>query len=497
MNEIKLKFKNYKLLKDVEFNLSGGSIFFIQAKNNSGKTTLLNAIAALMEVKDNTVNPVSFGEKEGHVIGTIPGADGKDYQIRYDFNVDGDKKFVVIGPDNRKISKVGDMRNVFNYTHFTVDEFFSWSMDAKGRAKQKQIILELLSESERETIAKIDAAINGVTGTIFTSRQNINREIDGLKLIVDRGTNFTEEEKKLVSQKKDIEVLLETLGNKYEEAMTFINNSSSSATIVEMAQKNYDDEVLSFEKATSKYNEDAADINRQIKELQEKLDKMVVEHNNNEVQHKINLKELDAKLKKAKEGVDVQKLAAYKADIEDVFDDEGKCTKQGLKSRIAKGNELIDAITKLELRKEQYDKSVDEYDKKKKESDELTTQIETLRKERTNVLKNSERIPSGISVDDDYISVDGIPFVETDLCKSSATKAIAKLMMEVNDSPIMLMGDAEHLGYEILDELNEAAEANGKIMIFAEHVRDAEDLHVVCYDELEHEKKPGTPKEIF
>jgi acyl-CoA synthetase (NDP forming) len=60
----------------------------------------------------------------------------------------------------------------------------------------------------------------------------------------------------------------------------------------------------------------------------------------------------------------------------------------------------------------------------------------------------------------------------------------------------MLMGDAESLGYEILDELDAYAKEQGKIMIFAEHIRSKETLELVCYDNIviEHSNKK---KDLF
>ena len=38
-----------------------------------------------MEVKDDKINIVKFGEKEGEITGWIPGADGAKYQVKYEF----------------------------------------------------------------------------------------------------------------------------------------------------------------------------------------------------------------------------------------------------------------------------------------------------------------------------------------------------------------------------------------------------------------------------
>ena len=96
----------------------------------------------------------------------------------------------------------------------------------------------------------------------------------------------------------------------------------------------------------------------------------------------------------------------------------------------------------------------------------------------------SENIPYGISLDDEGISLDGVPLLESDMAKSRATRIVANIMMKVNQAPFMLMGDAEHLGYEALNELRLIAEENGKMMIFAEHVRDKDSLGLVCFDDI-------------
>ena len=82
MNDLILNFKNYAILPNGEYDLSDGSIFFVEAPNNSGKTTFLHALQALMEVKDDKINIVKFGEKEGEITGWIPGADGAKYQVK-------------------------------------------------------------------------------------------------------------------------------------------------------------------------------------------------------------------------------------------------------------------------------------------------------------------------------------------------------------------------------------------------------------------------------
>jgi len=145
-SEIRLSFHNYKLLKKEEFNLSGSHIYFIKGPNNTGKSSILFALRAAMECKDETHTKVTEGETEGVNEYTIPGPDGKMYNIVYEFT-DTTTKFVIFDEEGNKISKITDMRNIFKYNHVDATSFISWSRTAEGRRKQKEYILELLPVS--------------------------------------------------------------------------------------------------------------------------------------------------------------------------------------------------------------------------------------------------------------------------------------------------------------------------------------------------------------
>lgn len=499
MNEVRIVFKNYKTLKDGEFNISNGSVFFIQGQNGAGKTSFVNLLQSIMEVKDETVNPVTFGEQEGFAVGTITGADGRSYQFRYDYNVDNKRKFTFITPEGKSVKSIGEMRSIFNYTHFTVDEFFSWSLDAKGRQKQKDIIMKLLSDKEREKINDIDKLINNTTGEKFVQRQTLNREIELLKGIISKGNGFTEEEKRILSLKDQIAPSLELLLKEKKEAEDFINSVSSHAIVLESAQKDLDNFDNNFKKDKERLESNIQSLEQQIKDLQERLKLENAELGNLNNNSVVERKALADKLEEASKGVDKEKLESYKLKLYGQKADDEKGLKEviGLEDRIANGNRMANEVIRLETLNIQYENNKKQYDEKEKKAKQLTEEIETLRKSKQDIITNSDSIPHGFEIGDDYISIDGIPFMETDLCKSAATKAIAKLMMKVNKAPIMLMGDAEHLGYEVLDELAKEAEANNKIMIFAEHVRDADELKLICYDELEHRPANEKPKTLF
>lgn len=468
MNETKIEVKNYKLLKEGEYNLSGGSIFLMSGPNNVGKTSFLHLLQSIMEVKDDTINPVTHGEKEGFATGTIIGADGEPYQFRYDFNVDGRKKFTFIGPDGKQLKTMGEMRAIFNYTHFTLEEFFNWSKSEVGRKKQRDIIMKLLDEKEQDEINQIEAKINTRNGVLYIERQNINRDVESLNSVVSN-TILSDEQKTLLKQAKTINEEYNKLVKRKEEIEKLIQ---------------VDPEVVQ-KIATSKANKSTAEksITTSNDEI-ERLKKLIAieERNIKDQEAIVNLevKVIEELSSKSDGSIDIDALT-----IE--LNGDGTEKNPGIINRIAKGQEIKNKLAVAEELEKNREIKKQEALTKQAKADELSNNIETLRARKQAIIKGCAGIPESISIDDDYITIDGIPFTEEDVSKSKATKAIARLMMLVNKAPIMLMGDAESLGYEVLNELKEEAEAMGKTMVFAEHVRYLDELTLVCFDELDQE----------
>jgi len=489
--EIKIHIKNYKLLKEGEWDLSNGTIFFAQGGNKKGKTSFLNLIQALMEVKDTTVNPVTFGEKEGFATGTIPGADGLQYQFRYDFNIDGKNKFQFIAPDNKVVKGITEMRAIFNYTHFTLEEFFEWSKTEPGRAKQRAIFMNLLSEKEREEIMKIDAEVHPTKGTMIDSRKELNKSVDFLKKSIDNVV-FNAEQQKLIAEAPAMQKLFETLSTRKEEIDetikgfdTYQVKLDAENAKLDPLKKSHDKQVESLTNSIRFAKEEIERLTKELKADEKKLETENAEYETSEKAITAAITELNTKF-------DVKVLEASKLEL----NGDGTEKNIGLIKRLEVGKTLINQYNQLDVLVKQKAKNEEDHKKKEDEVSKLDEKITTLRAKKKEIIKNSPNMPVGWSIDDDYVTIDNIPFLETDICKSEATAAIAQLMMRVNKAPLMLMGDAEALGYEVLNKLEETAKSLGKVMLFAEHVRSADEMRLVGYDEIDHEVKKED-KELF
>lgn len=472
MSQVKISFQNYKLLKEGEYNLSGGSVFMIQGPNNVGKTSFLNLLKSIMNVKDDTVNPVTFGEKEGYALGTITGADDNDYQFRYDFNIDGKNKFKFIGPDNKVIKTIGEMRAIFNYTHFTVEEFFDWSRTADGKRKQRDIFLKLLSDAEQAKIEDIDSKINTSNGTIIEQRRVVNREVEFLKKKIESNI-FTKEDNDLYDNREEVSRLLLSLKDERSDIEMTLASTEEKERQIEALNASYEANSVSLKSDIDDTTKEVERLEEQLRLAQEKLVR------------------LTSRQKTDKEAYDIKKAELEKAVDVDFIKNQRDALEK-LKARILLGEETNNRIIAITARKETAKEDTTKYAIEKAKADQYDKEIEKLREEKKSIISNNPNIPIGISLDDDGITFDGVPFLETDMSKSRATRLVAELMIKVNKAPIMLMGDAESLGYEALDYLKQIAEEHNRIIVFAEHVRESDDIHLVCYDDMVRKEKETT-----
>lgn len=477
MNDLILNFKNYAILPNGEYDLSDGSVFFVEAPNNSGKTTFLHALQALMEVKDDKINIVKFGEKEGEITGWIPGADGAKYQVKYEFTKEGKKKFTFIREDGTKISSITEMRAIFNYTHITASEWLSLSLTEPGRKKQRDLFINLLSDKEVKRLREIEEMVDSKKGTLFIERTTVNSEIKAQEAIIARNKLSPEDEQILKDGPK---------------AVTLLNEIEEKASNYQKAIDNYETKYQYYNERLNAYNamqdkHDAYDkkLTDEIEELEimlaRKREEKISLHNTNEVYKENELKKLDELFK------EINSIDISEAKKEMYGDNDTP----SLAERINKGKRIVQRYNSLLSIVERNNISTTDLKNLQSKAEELTKRIEDLRQEKKDIISNSKNIPARWGIEDEYVTYDGLPFYETDISASKSVRAIADLMIHINKAPIMLMGDAEKLGYKVLNELKQIADDNNKIMIFAEHNRQSTELKLVCYDEMEIPETPS------
>jgi len=358
--EIPLHFHNYKLLKDKRFLLKGSAIYFVQGPNRAGKTSFLNALAAMQQAEEKTPEPVTRGEEDGYNEFVIPGADGILYTVRHTF--DNDKnKFIAVSPDGEKISHVTKIREIFNYTHFTVNQFFAWSHEAKGRRKQRDIILELLPEEKRKSFM----------------------ELDDEELVAYEARTIKAQEKKHYGAATKSTVLSEEDAKRLKEVdMVFKDVEEVKATAITIQK-------ISGEISTEKTF--AGRIDQEIAE------------------EEIKLKDLQARKKESDKA-----LGIYQKNLDKVL--KGRTTAEILDAA-NKAADIYDEITELKSKKSIYETNESSFNIAVGEWGKLDKRIVVIRDKKSAIINDSDLPLESLSFEDGYLTIDGFKFDENQVCE--------------------------------------------------------------------------------
>jgi recombinational DNA repair ATPase RecF len=428
--EIPIVFHNYKLLKDKEVVLTGSNIYFVQGPNKVGKTSFLKALTSLQIAQDDTPVKVTHGESEGFYEATIPASDGTVLTIRHEFTDDGKGKFIAIREDGTKISQVTEIRKLFNYTPIDVSQFFAMSNSAEGRRKQRDIILKLLTDEEREQFTDLDLQEQHY----YDLRTEVNKKVDtadsSIKAIV-----IPKEDELLVPREKEAKDL-KTLYEKVRDARKILAPQKQTS--------------LDLETRITR-------LENEIKEKQKEIDQ---------------IKETLQKGKDASSELEKQ-IAPYE-----------KYSDQEIAEKISTGENILTKITSISTKNDLKKEWTEKWETQKAESDKLTKKIDECRTKKTEIITNSDLPVENISFDDGYLTIDGFQFKESQVCESDAIIILANILAKINPGPIQIIGNAGDLDFEKLELLNKIAEKNNKVMFVDEVVRDSDNIVIVGYEEI-------------
>jgi hypothetical protein len=86
--------------------------------------------------------------------------------------------------------------------------------------------------------------------------------------------------------------------------------------------------------------------------------------------------------------------------------------------------------------------SKENFNKHEEKYDLLTEKIETLRKEKAEIVSMADLPVANISFEDDYLVIDDFKFDETQVCESDAVLLLANILAKINPGPIQVIGDA-------------------------------------------------------
>jgi hypothetical protein len=183
--------------------------------------------------------------------------------------------------------------------------------------------------------------------------------------------------------------------------------------------------------------------------------------------------------------IDEEKLATMREELVNVDDELSKLPNESndvLKQKKIDLDAEIETIGTIAARAFGLKDNIGKRDQAIKDYEELTRSVEKLRDKKKELIANASLGVKGISIEEDHVKLDGFEFKENQISKSKAITIIARLMCAINQSPIQVIGSANDLDWEVLDELDALARDQGKIMILDQVDRDSTDIAVIGYE---------------
>lgn len=221
MSERKLILHNFKKLKSAEYDFD--DVIAITGQNESGKTSVVQAIQSLHLMNGFVKQPLNDQSKDGSVTFIGPDKNGNEITIKWTFDESGDS-FVAIVKDEHGVTKpISNVKKILElmgtYYPLTVQEFFAKAKYAEGRKELiEKYFLLCLSETQRAEVEKLQLSVSNKVNSktkdnLYFQRRDIKSEIDVLNKVVANVT-ITEEEQKLLDSEPKYRETLEAINNK-------------------------------------------------------------------------------------------------------------------------------------------------------------------------------------------------------------------------------------------------------------------------------------------
>ena len=451
MSNFKIKFNlhNWKMISDMKIELDDDSnLYLIKGANNSGKTSILQAILALLTVNNYVPQPLKDGEQHGLVEGEIPGPDGK-YLIKMDVSEKG-TTFQMFNPQGMRISRVGDMRAVFEYNSMTTEDFIKKSYSTGGRREQIKILASLLDIDDKLEFETLLANIDQRKGRLFIDRKAAKGEYDNLQSQL-KLNDVSLEDQKLYNESSKVDEYLKQL----RERESVIGNIPSKSEELEMLNFEFNENEIGHKKQKENLEFDVKSIDGEVGQLEERLEQL-------------------KRRKIEKQG----QIIKVNTDIISLRSDyEKNVTATNLREDTA--DELVNLKDEINTIEESRSKvlriggRIDVFNELKEKEDDVREKhniAETkLNDARNNLLKIIKKISIpgyDLTIEDDTIFIDGYPLNEHQVADSKLIIAVSAILAKVNHkSPILVVGKLAELDDESLRKLDDVAKDNNCIII--------------------------------
>ena len=442
----KLELLNFQVIEkfEAEFN---GNVYFVTGDNELGKSTLLKAIGALLTGERDDV--LRNGASKGFAK-MVVGDDGEEFDVSLSFTENNPRGTLTIKQKSTGMAtnNVSMLSRIFGYQDFDAVEFSRWSETADGRRKQIAVVKSLLAPAVRERIESIDVEVAGLK----TERTGVNRDVKTFDALVSSllgkmepgdvekyatpidVTALMEKQQTNAALIEKAKTVRAMLAQRTEQLAAIPGRIEAEHKKADDANKVYIDKVAA---AKAAYEQALAEQ----KDAQEKIISVLKEN--------LVVIEADRKAFTERKANAEQWLAKY---------EQNNPENTNVPELLAQA----EAHNKKYSLVEQYKEKKHQFDDVTKKAQEMDARIDSLAKERAELIASAELPIEGLTFTDDGLELNGVPFVPGKVSDSQIMEIAAKLVIASNPTvKVFRIARGESLGAKRLATIIDIAKRNG------------------------------------
>jgi hypothetical protein len=357
-----------------------------------------------------------------------------------------------------------------------VEEFIAWSTTAEGRKKQREAVLKLLPKENHEEFLKWEKEEQKQ----YALRTVANSTVKALEVIAEKSIPTAEEDALWVAQ-DTYRGTLEKLTRQKEESQENLVLLEKYKGEVNLENVNYNNLVVSKNAEQLSYDEDKKLTDDRIIELQNEITRLNEKSRKLDEGHKDYSVDIAVKIGKS---FDI--IAEYNKKIVQI----SGLVDETLSTKILELQQTMNNVTDAVLKRDQHKLQVTELEEAREKANTLTDFVDTARESKQNAILSGKIPITGLSIDDDGIKLNDLPFTKEQLSTSEIMFVVFNILVALNKkTPIIYLGRAESLGPDKLQLIiNEALKNN--CQIFIDKVVGGSGLQIEIMEDVTTEKKP-------
>ena len=476
---------NYKKIREFKAKMESGYLYFISGGNEKGKTSFVRAVGTILNAQNKNVNPITFGEEKCVISSQMydfKGANNEVFSVKFEMEKDKEK-FILVKPDGKASTSVTEIRDIFKWNSFSVDDWFAWGLTAEGRRKQADTIKSLFPAETIQRLNIIDGMINSKNGITYKKRTENNSAIKicETRMKSNELTLIEKEQKEIYEAKtKEIEEINAQISKiTNPEILQEISNLNNRAGIIQEKVNAIATNCANFVREKQEEN---LDIQKQIEALQLRFNNNVGLMNLREEQKTTDIKELATEFSKLKDRKEqLKSQVPIDADIKTA----------DLKEQLEKAQVMIKDIryTDLTFKETTYDNEKANLKKLEESGILIKKELDNLTKEKSEIFTKTQLPLDNISiVDDECMFIQGdnvLPYTEEHVSYSQGGVPIAEMLMNINKTTkIVLLGKASEYSENALEKLSEIAKKYDGIIIGDQVKSDTEPLTFEVFENI-------------